>query len=383
MAKITKTIVDRLTAGQTVWDGETRGFGVRRRRRDTTYVLKYRVHRRQRFLTIGRHGAPWTVDMARKEAQRLLGLIAEGKDPAAERDRADKALTVSVLAEAFLSRHVAAKRKAKTLELYRSTLTTHVLPDLGNRKAIDVTRADVARLHSASATSPYAANYILAVLSAMYAWAGNAGLIDSSVNPARRIERFGEQHRERFLSADEFDRLGAALREAETIGLPWDDDAKASKHTPKTGQRTKLSPYVTAAMRLLIFSGCRLREILTLEWQQVDFERGELRLPDSKTGRKTVVLSAPALAVLASLDRPGRYVIVSGTTGTNDEKPRSDLKRPWAQLTKRAGLAGVRIHDLRHTFASVGAGANMSLPMIGRLLGHTGSDHRALCSSGH
>ena len=220
---------------------------------------------------------------------------------------------------------------------------------------------------------PYVANRALAVIASMYSWAADAGLIAGDIKPATRVERFEELHRERFLTPDEIDRLGAALREAETIGLPWVAKAMASKHTPKQDQRTKLSPYVTAAVRLLMFTGCRLREILHLEWQHVDMERGVLFLADSKTGKKTVVLSAPALAVLASLDRIGRYVIASGSTGTNDEKPRADLKRPWAQLTKRAGLTGVRIHDLRHTFASFGAGSNIGLPMIGKLLGHAQS----------
>ena len=116
-----------------------------------------------------------------------------------------------------------------------------------------------------------------------------------------------------------------------------------------------------------MFTGCRLREILSLRWEHVDLERGLLFLPDSKTGKKTVILNAPALAVLNGLQRIGPYVV----PGDDPERPRSNLKRPWDATTKRANLAGVRLHDLRHTYASVGAGGGLGLPIIGRLLGHS------------
>jgi integrase len=121
----------------------------------------------------------------------------------------------------------------------------------------------------------------------------------------------------------------------------------------------------------LLFTGARLREILHLQWENVDLERGLLFLADSKTGRKTLVLNAPAMAVLVGLPRVGSYVIASDTAGTKDEKPRADLKRPWQTIAKRAGLDGVRLHDLRHTYASFGVGGGLGLPIIGKLLGHT------------
>lgn len=171
------------------------------------------------------------------------------------------------------------------------------------------------------------------------------------------------------MSAEELAQLGDALREAETIGLPWDASGfrAFAKHSPGPEHRlTKLSPHLTAAIRLLLFTGCRLREILHLKWSQVDFERGMLFLPDSKTGRKPVVLAAAAVAVLQDLPRLGEYVIVGNDPG----RPRHDLHRPWRAITARAGLGGLRIHDLRHSFAATGAGSGFSLPIIGRLLGH-------------
>jgi integrase len=162
-------------------------------------------------------------------------------------------------------------------------------------------------------------------------------------------------------------RLGDAMREAETIG--FEVSAGDAKHAPK-GQRVKMHPSVTGAIRLLMLTGCRLREILHLRWSEVDEKRGVLFLPDSKTGRRVVVLSTAAREVLKALPRIGEYVIAGDRAGLPDEKPRSDLKRPWAQITKRAGLEGLRLHDLRHSIASVGAWSGLGLPVIGKLLGH-------------
>ena len=169
-------------------------------------------------------------------------------------------------------------------------------------------------------------------------------------------------------------RLGDAVREGETAGLPYeiDETKPAAKHAPKEAhRRTKIGPHAAAAVRLLILTGARLREILHLKWEHVDLERGLLLLQDSKTGKKAIVLNAPALDILAKLPRIGAYVIAGQAAGSDDDKPRADLNRPWRAIVKRAGLNGLRIHDLRHTHASVGAGLGLGLPIIGKLLGHT------------
>lgn len=190
-------------------------------------------------------------------------------------------------------------------------------------------------------------------------------------NPAKGIKRNPEEGRERFLSAAELGRLGAALVEAETIGLPFtvDETKSTAKHAPKPENRRRtLDPFAIAAIRLLLLTGCRLREILRAEWSYVDFERGLLNLPTSKTGKKTVFLSAAALEILATLPRlDGNDFIIPGG---NDGQPKADLKNPWAAVTQAAGLEGLRLHDLRHSFASVGAGGGLGLPIIGKLLGH-------------
>ena len=172
------------------------------------------------------------------------------------------------------------------------------------------------------------------MVGSMYSFAGKRGLVPDGVNPARGIEKYAEDGRERFLSTDELVRLGAAIRKAETEGIAWDvDEAKpTSKHVPKRKRRTVIGPHAAAAIRLLLFTGCRLREILHLKWDHVDFERGLLFLPESKTGKKTVVLNAPALTLLKGLDRVGQYVVA----GDDPDEPRADLKRPWAMVTREA-----------------------------------------------
>jgi integrase len=375
--RITKRIVDGLRARDNeyaVWDAQMPGFGIRVRPTGAkSFVVVYRAGsgrgapvRRYTIAGVGKI-AP---ELARKRAKALLGQVAHGHDPAGERTSERGTPTISELAGRFLAEHVQMKRKPKTAAFYRHILTKIVMPALGTSKADKVTRSQIAKLHAKLHRTPFHANRMLAVLGSMYAFAGRAGVVPEDTNPVRKIDRFKEHRRERFLTAVELERLGTAIREAETKGIPWevDEGKPKARHLPKSKNRfTKIGPFAAAAIRLLLFTGCRLREILHLKWENVDLERGLLFLPESKTGRKTIVLNAPALAVLCGLNRLGSYVI----TGDNPEKPRADLKRPWEAVSKRAGLAGVRLHDLRHTYASFGAGSGLGLPVIGKLLGHT------------
>jgi len=267
--------------------------------------------------------------------------------------------------------HIRAKRKSRTAKLFQSYIDNHIEPALGTRKAPSLTRADIGRFHKAiGKTKPVTANRVLALIGAAYSYGLRAGhLPDHMANPASGIEKFREQVRERFLSEAELLRLGEAIREAETVGIPWVKQSK-SKHARKRENRiTNIGPHAAAALRLLIFTGARLREILDLRWDHVDLQRGLLFLPNSKTGKKTIVLGAAALAVLENLPRVGNFVIA----GTDNERPRADLQRPWGLVSRRANLAGLRLHDLRHSFASVGAGSGFGLPVIGKLLGHSNS----------
>jgi integrase len=377
--QITKRLIDSLKPRASeyfVWDGTLAGYGVRVQTTGAmSYVVKYRAGSGRtaptRRLTLAKVGTI-TPDEARTLAKKTLGSIAHGADPAAQRAADKRASTLAEVAEQFLTEHVEAKRSASSAGSYRDLLERLALPELGKRKAGKITSAEIQRLHSKNAHTPYQANRLLRVLSSLFTFGGKAHAVPIGFNPCRGIEHFPEEGRERYLTTSELARIGEAIREAETIGLPYavDQSKPTAKHAPKeANRRTVIGPHAAAALRLLIFTGARLREILHLKWDQIDFERGLLLLPTSKTGKKTIVLNAPALAILNSLPQAGDYVIA----GTSPDKPRADLKKPWKAVSKRAGLTGVRIHDLRHTHASVGAGAGLGLPIIGKLLGHTQS----------
>jgi len=195
---------------------------------------------------------------------------------------------------------------------------------------------------------PYQANRIIAVLSKMFSFAEQRGLVPDGTNPCRRIEKYREQARDRFLTQAEIVRLGQALTQAE--------DKQAT------------SPHVIAAIRLLLFTGARLSEILTLRWEHVDLERAMLFLPDSKTGRKAITLNTPACDVLRSMPRlEGNPWVIAGH---KHGEHLVNMQKPWRAIRKSAALEDVRIHDLRHTFASIAAASGASLPIIGKLLGH-------------
>ena len=372
--KLTKRIIDAAEPQSrrfVLWDSQLAGFGIRVTPAGVkTFILRYRPRGTsvKRYMTLGRWG-PLTVDQARERTKEILGAVAAGKDPATDAASLRRAATLERVCAEFLSEHVAAKRKPRTAESYRHALHHHVLPKLGKRKIHEVTHLDIEKLHLGLASTPPMANYVVAVLASMFSWAARRGHLAMDHNPAKRIERYEEEGRERFLDNDEMLRLGAALHAAETTGIPWNVDlAKpTAKHAPKAKNRfTLIDPFAVAAIRLLTLSGCRVREILDLQWAHVDIVQGGLVLPASKTGRKIVLLGAPALQVLSSLPRVGRYVF----PGNEADKPRADLKRPWTAIKKEAGLEGLRLHDLRHTFASVGANAGLGLQVVGKLLGH-------------
>ncbi|OIQ75833.1 putative prophage CPS-53 integrase [mine drainage metagenome] len=403
VGKIIKREVDAIQPGEAdayLWDTDLAGFGVKITPAGRKiFLVQYRLGGRAgkvRRVTIGQHGSPWTVDAARKEAQIILGDVAKGIDVASVRKATERkvaeAPTVADLAERFLTEHAEAKRKASTASEYRRLFDTVILPALGRSKVAEVSRQDVARLHHDRRSTPYLANRILAVLSKLFNLAEAWGYRPDGSNPCRHVEKFPERKRERFLSADELSALGEALAAYEG------------------------SPYVVGAVKLLIFTGARLSEVLGMRWEWVDLARGDVRLSDSKTGAKTLHLPPQAIAVLEGLPRVegNPHVIVGAVAGNslvNLEKPWRAIRdiatirlwwtagdeavravldrlvsdashRPTAEECRAAaakaginlsgvGLEGVRLHDLRHAFASVGASSGMGLPIIGKLLGHS------------
>ncbi|MCC5975440.1 MAG: site-specific integrase [Rubellimicrobium sp.] len=382
------------------YDETLKGFGLAIRPTGArSWIVEYRPGSGGRGVAKRRVviGTPETLtpEEARSQAREILAKARLGQDTAAERAEERAAATVTDLARKWMTEHVEPKRKTSTAALYRSCLEIHILPVLGSRRAITVGAQDVARLHKSIAVKadgrprPGArrsaltkarggriiANRCLALLTALWNWCLEMDLLpEGTQNPASKVEAFREQARERFLNEAEMIRIGEALRLAETEGLPWtvDESGPGAKHLPKLANRvTRFDVHGVAAIRLLMLTGARVREILDLHWKDIDWQRGILRLPDSKTGAKVIFLGAAALAVLDELPRVGKYVIASTSAGTDCERPRADVKRLWRAICQAAELEGVRLHDLRHTAAAVGAGAGLSLHQIGGLLGHS------------
>jgi integrase len=351
--KITKRSVEALKAAAKdyiAFDTELPGFGLRVMPSGKRFFLvQYRRHGRTRRVMIGQFGVV-TAELARREATIKLGSVrgADG-DPAATRDAERQSATMKELGKRFLEQYVLVRCKSSTQAEYRRSVELFLNPFFGNHRVRSITTADVAELHGSLSQIPYQANRTLGVLSKMMNLAETWGIRDRHTNPCEGVERYPERKRERFLSPQELRRLGLALARAEA---------------EKTESR-----HAVAAFRLLLLTGCRLSEIQTLRWSYVDLERCELRLPDSKTGAKTVHLGGPVVNLLNKLPRikGNPYVIA----GKKESAHLTDLQHPWRRVRKAARLDDVRIHDLRHTFASGGLLVGEGLPMIGKLLGHT------------
>ena len=354
-ARISKRTVDALQPKEggnvILWDTNLRGFGVRCSAAGTkTYVFKYQRdgrRGRQRWYKIGRHGRI-TPAQARAEAERLAAIVELGEDPAEVRSKRNVGDTIKAAIETFLTEHVEAKRKPATAEHYRSLARLYVIPDLGRLLVTDVKLIDIERLHGKLADRPYQANRLLAMMRKFFNWSEDRAIRPRGSNPCKGIEQYSEQRRERFLSQDEIGQLGTALRAAE--------------------EANSITPSAAAAIRLLLLTGCRRDEILKLRWEDVDIERRLLLLPDSKTGKRAVMLNEPAQDVLSRVPRVkgNPFVIVGKVDGAH----LVNLSKPWQRVRDAAMLEGVRVHDLRHSFASVAAAGGESLIVIGALLGH-------------
>lgn len=358
MPKLTKTIVESEAPGpkrKLLWDSQLPGFGVRIFPSGTRrYIVKYRTgsggeSAQQRWYVIGTHGV-LTVDQARDIAKQVLGAVADGKDPQGMKLTFREAPKMTALWERFESDHLS-KRKPSTIRCYEQIWRVHVKPKLGSKKVMDVSRDDVYRVHR-GIKARYQANRAVAMLSKMFNLAERWGMRHDNTNPCRHVEKHKEVQRTRFLNKEEIGRLGEALRE----GLMAQTE----------------TPHMVAAIQLLLLTGARVNEIIGAKWEWVDWDRRVINLPDSKTGAKPIYLSDVAIKILELLwslpqakDNP--FIIAGGVKG----QPLADLRHPWYRVRERAGLDGVRLHDLRHTAASIGVAQGMNLPVIGRLLGHT------------
>jgi integrase len=368
--KITKKTVDASSQdgiAKLIRDTEVKGFLLSvTKTGNKSYVVEYRTGNGRgapkRRYTIGRHGSPWTPEQARIEAKRLLSLVAAGSDPLTARYAPNGAMKLEELCGLYLEEGTNHK-KSSTLRGDRSRIRHYLIPMLGKRAVVDIARADVERLvrdvsnmphqirnrrkgdHHAVVGGRGAASQCVAVLGAIFSFAIERGIC--STNPARGVKKPPTRIMERFLNGVEIGRLAAA--------------------TQSEALRTE-NPFPSAAIRLLLLTGCRKSEILDLRWKDVDFDNNCLRLKDSKTGAKVIYLNAESLSVLQGLPRLSNNLFV--IAGLNTGGRCGGLDTVWARVRKAANLDDVRLHDLRHSFASIAVRNGMSLPIIGALLGH-------------
>ncbi len=344
---VEKFVVEKDTV---YWDSYVTGFGVRVYPSGSkVYIAQARGPGGPKRVTIGRHGVI-NADEARRRAALVVNRIKSGEEAVPKPMKPVAGPTVAEAAARYLAEYVEVRCKPHTAAMTRSLLGRRILPALGGTPLVVVERAQVAELHQSMHETPPTANRTVGILSALYRYAERWGLIpEGAPNPCRAVVKFPKRQGERFLTDEEFIRLGRTLDEVES-GKPKCANA-------------------VAAIRLLALTGCRKSEILTLRWENVALEEGELRLPDSKTGARVVSLPPQAVALLAALPREeGNPWVIRG------RKPGVRLRNiygVWYSVRARADLDDVRLHDLRHSFASRALALGESLPMIGRLLGHS------------
>ena len=389
MPKLTKRIVDATLPGPAqvfVWDSEVKGFGLRVTPAGSkAYVLNFRnAARRSRRYTIGKHGSPWTCEEARNKAVELLRGLATGADPLEAKFGSKTVTTVEELVGIDLKEGPVDKpnKKLSSWATDELNLRRHVVPLLGSRPVSSLTSADVSRLQNDIVAGRTKANVktghmgraivrggrgtaarTVAVLGAMFEFAVRRGFLTS--NPAKGVQIGKGIPRERFLTDREVAALADALRELEQTG--------------------SLTTVMANAIRLLLLTGCRRNEIRSLRWSWVDLVRGCLRLPDAKNGAKVVPLATVAVELLASLERTSQFVLPS----SRNDGHIVGIQKAWVRVRTRAtelararaladgdsvdrapDLTAVRLHDLRHSFASFAVADGASLFIVGKVLGH-------------
>lgn len=354
--KLTKRNVEAIVPGEKdlyFWDDDLPGYGLRVKPSGVrSYIIQYRnQHGRSKRATLGRHGV-LTQNEARKLAGLKLGSVRHGKDPVAEAQRTKHAPTMIGLCERYMLEHATPHKKASSAAHDQGNINRWILDQIGQMNVEAVTRADIQKLHHYMRRTPVAANRVFALLRKMFNLAEVWGLRPDGTNPCRHVQKYKEYKREKFLGPDELARFGKALNAAEKTG---------GEH-----------PTNVAALRLLLFTGSRLSEVISFRWEQLDSDVGALRLPDSKTGAKTIHLGQPALDIIAGLPKVSDYILPAIR---NSDLPLSKdtLESSWQRMRDRAKLTGFRLHDLRHTFASWAVMSGQSLPITGALLGHVTS----------
>lgn len=349
MSKLTKRLVDSPSPEpkeRILWDGELGGFGIRiyptgRK----VYVIQYRANGRTRRKNLGQHGV-LTAEEARKEAKLVHADVARGADPSADRKARLRSPTVRELGERFISDHVQLHLKPSTQYDYTNLLKKVIYPTLGSIKVSGITFDDIAAFHLKRRDTPYQANRGVMMMSKMFNLAEDWGYRPMNSNPTRRIKKYPEVEKKRYLNEDEQEQLGLTMAQMLRDG--------------------EITQHVFAAIYLLLLTSCRLGEIQKLKWEYVT--QTHLELPESKTGRRRIPLPREAGQLLQTLERrEGNPFVIIGDHSTGHY---NDLQRPWRKIRARARLDDVRLHDLRHTYASVAVMNGIDPFMLKEILGH-------------
>ena len=348
--KLSKRTIDALAADgrdAVFWDRDLPGFGIRvypsgRK----VYLVQARGPKGSKRATLGRHGEDLAPEQARKKAALAIDRIKRGEDPLPAKPKPEP--TVADLAAHYMRAHVEVNCQLATVKDYRRCLDLHILPALGETALASVERKHAADLHYRLRDTPTRANAALKILSHMFALAPGWGFETGGRNPCRFVRGYRERKRERFLTRDEYRRLGDVLDEAE---------------------KGRTSVYTVAAIRVLMLTGCRRNEVLELTWDDVDRTTGELRIRHAKTGPRQVPLTPAVAGILDALPRVKGKPWVFPGRGADGRLV--NINAQWQALCARAGLEDVRIHDLRHSYASRALALGESLTVIGGLLGHT------------
>jgi integrase len=337
------------------WDDGLPGFGIRVRPSGAkSYVLKYRIQggrgAGQRRSAIGKPGV-LTLAEAREIARRHLTVVANGGDPFGERKAYREASTVADLLRRFMTEHVEVRRTKITAIEYRRLIERHLIPTLGRKKVAEVTGEDMDRIHSKMRAHPVQANRMIAVASKAFSLAERWRMRPEHTNPCSKVERFPERARERVFTISEIEALGRALVVVEA----------------GEGTRTPANPFSVLALRLAMVLGLRIGEVRTMLWADVDLSAGTARI-SGKTGPRTVFIPAPVAVLLGEAPRIGICVIPG--RDPNHPLDYSAIQRLWSRVVARAGLEDARIHDLRHTVATMAAGTGAGAHLVRELLGH-------------
>lgn len=303
-----------------------------------------------------------TVEQAREKAKLMAASLQFGQDPAKQIQEDKEALSMKEALEKFRDEHIA-KLKPQTRQSYERLIEKLIFPCFGKMRAKDVTFADVAGFHARLRETPYQANRAYAVLSKFFNWCELCGYRERNTNPCEGITKYKEKKRQNFMGAHELGILGETLSHME---MTWHERQKTKEKRTAPLVDT-ITPQAAAVIRLLMFTGARVGEILSLEWANIYLEEGIAKLPDSKTGFKILQLTHPAVVVLKGIPQVDRWVFPSDSECGH----MVNIKDAWGDVLKQANLPGWRLHDLRHAFASAMVNGGASLPIVGKILGHS------------